>query len=155
MAKKIIEIKVNGFTHELAADASVSLADILRVDLGLLGVKKGCGRGQCGCCTVLMDGRVVSSCLVLAVEAHHREVVTVEGLDSESPKIRAVARQLIDSGAAAEGFGATGLFVTAVDVAQKGVTDDAEVAVGLSGNCLTGCGYDQAIEAVKAASKEG
>ena len=67
MAKKIIEIIVNGFTHEVAADASMSLADVLREDLGLLGVKKGCGRGQCGCCTVLMDGRAVSSCLVLAV----------------------------------------------------------------------------------------
>lgn len=154
MANKIIEIKVNGFTHEIAADAVTSLADVLREDLGLLGVKKGCGRGQCGCCTVLMDGRAVSSCLVLAVEAHQREIVTTEGVAAQIPEAKALGEALLESGAADDGFAAPGLMVSAASLARSGAADDDEIAVCLSGNTLTRSGYDQVVRAVKAAGKE-
>ncbi len=156
MAKKIIEIIVNGFTREVAADASMSLADVLRDEFGLLGVKKGCGLGNCGCCTVLMDGRAVSSCLVLALEAHQREIVTVEGLKDASPEVGAIRRGLLETGAANDGFGAAGLSISAFQLAKAGVADDEGIARGLSGHCLDASGYDQAISAVKAAAgKEG
>ena len=103
-----------------------------------------------------MDGRAVSSCLVLAVEAHQREIVTVEGLSATSPEVEALRRSLLESGAANDGFGAAGLSLSASELVKGGVNGDEAIADGLSGHCLDASGYDQAISAVKAAAgKEG
>ena len=95
--KSVIALQVNGQQHEIAIPPSRSLLEALRDDLGLTGAKNGCGVGDCGCCTVLLDGEPVNACLVLAVEAQGREVLTIEGLE-ENGKLHPLQRAFIDKG---------------------------------------------------------
>ena len=113
MAKKIIEIKVNGEPYELAVDTWRTLLEVLREDLHLTGTKQGCGQGQCGACTVLVDGAAVNACLYLAAEAHQREVETIEGLAPDGGSLHPIQEAFIQSGAADCGSCAPGLMMSA------------------------------------------
>lgn len=156
MAKKLVEININGLMRELAVEPWASLAELLRDQLGLTGVKIGCNRGHCGGCTVLLDGKPVSSCLVLAVEADKREVFTAEGLLADEAKAAPLLEALAGAGLAADPFAAPGLTLAAHAALKerKGVTA-GHVRADIAGNIVAGLGYDQIIQALGDGEKEG
>jgi xanthine dehydrogenase YagT iron-sulfur-binding subunit len=150
-----IQVRVNGVDHMLPRiDARVSLLDLLREHLDLTGAKKGCNRGECGACTVLLDGRRVNGCMVLAAAADGREVTTVEGLAANG-ELHAVQKAFIDHDAFQCGFCTTGQVVSAVACIREGhATDDHEIREWMSGNICRCSSYPQIVAAVKAAAAE-
>jgi xanthine dehydrogenase YagT iron-sulfur-binding subunit len=148
-----LRLRVNGVDRELDdVDARVSLLDLLRERLALTGAKKGCNHGECGACTVLLDGRRVNGCLVLAAAADGREVVTVEGLDVGG-ELHAVQRAFIDHDAFQCGFCTSGQVISAVACIKEGhTTDEHEIREWMSGNICRCSSYPQIVEAVKAAA---
>jgi xanthine dehydrogenase YagT iron-sulfur-binding subunit len=150
-----LQIRVNGVQHELTGvDARISLLDLLRERLDLTGAKKGCNRGECGACTVLLDGRRVNGCMVLAAAADEREVTTVEGLASDG-ELHPVQRAFIDHDGLQCGFCTPGQVVSAVGCIAEGHTSsEAEIREWMSGNICRCSSYPQIVEAVKAAAAE-
>jgi xanthine dehydrogenase YagT iron-sulfur-binding subunit len=148
-------LRVNGIDRELAGvDARVSLLDLLRERLDLTGAKNGCNRGECGACTVLLDGRRVNGCMVLAAAADGHEVTTVEGL-ADGEELHPVQRAFIDQDAFQCGFCTPGQVISAVAcIAEGHTTSDAEIREWMSGNICRCSSYPQIVEAVKAAAKE-
>jgi carbon-monoxide dehydrogenase small subunit len=151
--KKIISLTVNGSPHELAVAPNRTLVDILRYDLGLTGSKKGCGIGDCGACTVLLDGLPVFSCLVLAVEADGHDVLTIEGV-SDGPNLHPLQQAFVEQGAIQCGFCTPGMVLNALAL-LNGNSDpsEAEIRRALSGNLCRCTGYQKIVEAVKVAAK--
>jgi xanthine dehydrogenase YagT iron-sulfur-binding subunit len=150
-----LRLRVNGIDRELAGvDARVSLLDLLRERLDLTGAKKGCNRGECGACTVLLDGRRVNGCMVLAAAADGREVTTVEGL-GDGEELHPVQRAFIDQDAFQCGFCTPGQVISAVAcIAEGHTTSDAEIREWMSGNICRCSSYPQITAAVKAAAAE-
>ena len=148
-----IRLRVNDVDRELhGVDARVSLLDLLREHLDLTGAKKGCNHGECGACTVLLDGRRVNGCLVLAAAANGREVVTIEGL-AGGEELHAVQRAFIDHDAFQCGFCTPGQVISAVACISEGhTTDEHEIREWMSGNICRCSSYVQIVEAVKAAA---
>jgi xanthine dehydrogenase YagT iron-sulfur-binding subunit len=148
-------LRVNGVDRELVGvDARVTLLDLLREQLDLTGAKKGCNRGECGACTVLLDGRRVNGCMVLAAAADGREVTTVEGLAS-GEELHPVQRAFIDHDAFQCGFCTPGQVISAVACINEGhAAGDAEIREWMSGNICRCSSYPQIVEAVKAAAAE-
>jgi xanthine dehydrogenase YagT iron-sulfur-binding subunit len=149
-----LRLWVNGVDTSLpGVDARVSLLDLLREHLRLTGAKKGCNRGECGACTVLLDGHRVNGCLVLAAAADGREVLTVEGLASDG-QLHAVQRAFIDHDAFQCGFCTPGQVISAVACIQEGhATDEHEIREWMSGNLCRCSSYPQIVEAIKAAAE--
>jgi aerobic carbon-monoxide dehydrogenase small subunit len=147
-----IDLTINGRPRSIDVLAHHTLLDVLREDLGLTGTKECCLVGECGACTVVVDGRTVDSCLVLGVEADGAEVTTVEGLAADG-RLTRVQRAFLETGAAQCGFCIPGQVVSAhallADVAHP---TRAEVEEGLAGNLCRCAGYEQIIEAVLAAA---
>ena len=136
-----VRLRVTGVDKQLdGVDARVSLLDLLREHLDLTGAKKGCNRGECGACTVLLDNRRVNGCLVLAAAADGRAVVTVEGLASGA-QLHPVQRALIDHDAFQCGFCTPGQVISAVACIEEGhTTDEHEIREWMSGNsCICRC----------------
>jgi xanthine dehydrogenase YagT iron-sulfur-binding subunit len=150
-----LRLRVNGIDRELAGvDVRVSLLDLLRERLDLTGAKKGCNRGECGACTVLLDGRRVNGCMVLAAAADGHEVTTVEGL-ADCEELHPVQRAFIDQDAFQCGFCTPGQVISAVACIAEGHTNsDAEIREWMSGNICRCSSYPQIVEAVKAAAAE-
>jgi xanthine dehydrogenase YagT iron-sulfur-binding subunit len=148
-----LRLRVNGTDRELNdVDARVTLLDLLREHLVLTGAKKGCNHGECGACTVLVDGRRVNSCLVLAAAADGHEVVSVEGL-AGGEELHAVQRAFIDHDAFQCGFCTPGQVISAVACIEEGhTTDEGEIREWMSGNICRCSSYVQIVEAVKAAA---
>jgi xanthine dehydrogenase YagT iron-sulfur-binding subunit len=148
-----LHLWVNGEDRQLqGVDARVTLLDLLREHLDLTGAKKGCNRGECGACTVLLDGRRVNGCLVLAAAADGREVVSVEGL-AGGEQLHAVQRAFIDHDAFQCGFCTPGQVISAVACIEEGHTsDEREIREWMSGNICRCSSYPQIVEAVKAAA---
>ena len=111
--KKEITIKVNGDTYHLAVDPWRTLNEVLRDDLNLTGTKLGCGTGDCGACTVLVDGRTVSSCLTLALEVDGKEVTTIEGLAPSGDELHPIQKAFIEKGAIQCGYCTPGMELSA------------------------------------------
>jgi aerobic-type carbon monoxide dehydrogenase small subunit (CoxS/CutS family) len=149
-----IEITVNGRRRALDVAVHHSLLDVLRDDLELTGTKECCLVGECGACTVSMDGRIVDSCLVLAVEADGAEITTVEGLATDG-RLTLLQQAFLDRGAVQCGFCTPGQLVAATDLlARTPHPTLEEIQEGLAGNlCRCGC-YVQITEAVMAAAEE-
>jgi xanthine dehydrogenase YagT iron-sulfur-binding subunit len=149
----VLRLRVNGIDRQLdGVDARVTLLDLLREHLDLTGAKKGCNHGECGACTVLLEGRRVNGCMVLAAAADGREVVTVEGL-SGSETLHAVQRAFIDHDAFQCGFCTPGQVISAVACIEEGHTaDEHEVREWMSGNICRCSSYPQIVEAVRAAA---
>jgi xanthine dehydrogenase YagT iron-sulfur-binding subunit len=150
-----VRLRVNGVDRKLAElDCRVTLLDALREHLHLTGAKKGCNRGECGACTVLLDGRRVNGCMVLAAAAEGCEVTTVEGL-AEGEELHPVQRAFIDHDAFQCGFCTPGQVISAVGCIGEGHTgSDAEIREWMSGNICRCSSYPQIVEAVKAAAAE-
>jgi xanthine dehydrogenase YagT iron-sulfur-binding subunit len=148
-----LRLRVNGVDRELdGVDARVSLLDLLREHLDLTGAKKGCNHGECGACTVLLDGHRVNGCMVLAAAADGREVVTVEGLASDG-QLHAVQRAFIEHDAFQCGFCTPGQVISAVACIGEGhTTDEHEIREWMSGNICRCSSYPQIVEAIKAAA---
>src|ERR1700744_480841 len=150
-----LRLRVNGVDRQLqGVDGRATLLDLLREHLDLTGAKKGCNRGECGACTVLLDGRRVNGCLVLAAAADGREVVSVEGLAS-GDELHAVQRAFIDHDAFQCGFCTPGQVISAVACIEEGhTTDEHEIREWMSGNICRCSSYPQIVEAVKAAAAD-
>ena len=150
-----LRLTVNGADHELAdVDARTTLLDLLREHLDLTGAKKGCNRGECGACTILLDGRRVNGCMVLAAAADGREVLTVEGL-GEQDALHPVQRAFIDHDAFQCGFCTPGQVISAVACIREGhASDPDEIREWMSGNICRCSSYPQIVAAVQAAAAE-
>jgi xanthine dehydrogenase YagT iron-sulfur-binding subunit len=150
-----VHVRVNGVDRVVPRiDARVSLLDLLREHFDLTGAKKGCNRGECGACTVLLDGRRVNGCMVLAAAVDGREVTTVEGL-AASGELHVVQRAFIDRDAFQCGFCTPGQVVSAVACIREGhAGDEHEIREWMSGNICRCSSYPQIVEAVGAAAAE-
>lgn len=148
----VINIKVNGKPVEVAVDNRESLADVLRNKLGLTSVKKGCEVGECGACTVLIDGKAVNTCIYLAVWADNKSILTVEGLKGKNGELSIVQQAFIDEAAVQCGFCTPGLIMTAVEIVGKGkrYTRD-ELRKLISGHLCRCTGYENILNAVEKA----
>jgi carbon-monoxide dehydrogenase small subunit len=151
-----IGLRVNGQDRSVRVLPHHTLLEALREDLGLTGTKECCLVGECGACTVLVDGRSIDSCLMLAVEANGAAIVTVEGLAPEGGGLGALQQAFLDTGAAQCGFCIPGQLVSAQALlAATPHPTRAEVEEGLAGNLCRCAGYEQIIEAVLAAASGG
>lgn len=155
IAKMEIELCVNGRGHALEVKVNRTLLDVLRDDLGLTGTKEGCGAGDCGACTVLLDGKPVNSCLVLAVEAQGREVTTAEGL-GEGERLDPLQEAFINEGAVQCGFCSPGMLMAAKGlVAENPHPSEEEVRKAIAGNLCRCTGYVRIVRAILKAASPG
>ena len=143
-----LTLTVNGLERSVRTHPFARLLDVIREQLGLTGTKEGCGEGECGACTVLLDGRVVNSCLVPAAQAQGAELVTVEGL-AESGRLSQVQAAFLQHNAAQCGFCTPGMLVAATDLLKRCPNPRAaDVRTGLSGNLCRCTGYVKIVDAV-------
>ena len=150
----VIELTVNGTLRSLETHPRRTLLELLREDLGLTGTKDGCQEGECGTCTVLLDGKAVNSCLVLAGQAAGREVLTIEGL-SGATGLHPVQRAFMETGAVQCGFCTPGSIMAAVALlASNPRPTDTEIREALVGNLCRCTGYAKMVEAVRSAAME-
>ena len=146
-------LRVNGKTRRVRASEDAFLIDVLRNDLALTGAKFGCGMGECGACTVLLDGAAVFSCLTLAVETQGREITTIEGLAANG-ELDAVQRAFAETGGVQCGFCTPGMVLSARALLNDNPRpSEEEVRRALSGNLCRCTGYGKIVEAVLAASE--
>jgi len=148
-----ITLTVNEAKRELEIEPGETLLELLRRE-GYKGVKKGCGSGDCGACAVLLDGRAVNSCLVLAVKADGRKVVTVEGLENDKG-LHPVQQAFLEEGAIQCGYCTPGMVIAAVDLlTHNSSPSEAQIREGISGNLCRCTGYVKQIEAIKIAAEK-
>ena len=150
---KQVSLTVNGEVYEVAVEPWWTLLEVLREKLYLTGAKRGCDRGDCGACTVLIDGKAKLSCLTLAVKAQGKEILTVEGL-ARDEELHPIQRAFVEHGAVQCGFCTPGMVLAAKALLDKNPTpSEEEVSEGLSGNLCRCTGYTKIIEAVLVASE--
>ncbi len=150
--KRLIRLRVNGEPVETAVPANRTLLELLRDDLGLTGAKEGCGEGDCGACTVLLDGLPVSSCLVLALQAEGREVLTVEGL-AQDGQLDLLQQAFVEEGGVQCGFCTPGMLLAAKSLLDaKPNPSEAEIRAAISGNLCRCTGYQKIVESVRRAA---
>jgi aerobic carbon-monoxide dehydrogenase small subunit len=153
--KQTVTLHVNGTPRELALEPYWSLLDVLRNEVGLTGTKKGCDVGDCGACTVLLDGKPVNSCLVLGVEARNCEVVTIEGLQRSPAALHPIQESFIRFGGAQCGFCTPGMIMMAKALLdEKPDPSEAEIRFAIAGNICRCTGYTKIVEAIQVAAKE-
>jgi carbon-monoxide dehydrogenase small subunit len=152
--KQLMRFNVNGVIYEEEIDRRRTLLEVLRENLGLLGTHKGCDEGQCGACTVLIDGKAVNSCLVLAISVQGKKIITIEGL-AQGGKLHPVQEAFVESGAIQCGFCSPGMImVTKAFLDEHPNPTEEEAKRAISGNLCRCTGYFQIIDAVmKAAEK--
>jgi aerobic carbon-monoxide dehydrogenase small subunit len=147
--KHEITLKVNNDTYSLAIDPWRTLNEVLREDLNLTGTKLGCGSGDCGACTVIVDGRSISSCLTLAVEMDCKEIMTIEGLAPSGEKLHPIQESFIEKGAIQCGFCTPGMELSAYNLlSQNPHPSEKEIRESLSGNLCRCTGYNKIVEAI-------
>jgi len=152
--KKIISLTVNDIAPELAIEPRRTLLELLREDLGLTGTKKGCGIGDCGACTVLVDGVATSSCLTLAIQVDGCSIETVEGLAKDG-KLNRLQQAFVDWGAIQCGFCTPGMLMTVTELLRRNHhPSEQEIRRAISGNLCRCTGYQKIVEAIQAASEE-
>lgn len=152
--KQSMGIKVNGDPYEVQVEAATTLLDLLRDTLGFTGTKKGCNEGDCGACTVLLDGIPVNSCMMLAVEAAGKEVITIEGL-ATGRELHPIQKAFINSGAVQCGYCTPGMVLSAKALLEeKPNPNESEIREAISGNLCRCTGYVKIVDAVKNAAAE-
>ena len=151
--KHKIVLTVNGKRYEINVEANWTLLDVLRNELRSTGTKKGCETGECGMCTVIMDGRAINSCLTYAMLADGREVTTIEGL-SENGELRPIQSAFVKAGAIQCGFCTPGLVMSAKALLDKNPhPSEEEVRQAIAGNLCRCLGYGKNVEAILLAAK--
>lgn len=144
-----IRLTLNGRQYIKSVNVWRTLIDFLREDMGLTGTKEGCGTGDCGACTVLLDGKPVNSCLVLAAEIDGREVTTIEGLANEHG-LHGLQQAFIDEGAVQCGFCSPGMLMTAKGLlGENPHPTEAEIRKAIAGNLCRCTGYNRIVAAIK------
>ncbi len=153
--RKEIVLNVNGSSYPVEVKVNRTLLDVLRDDLGLTGTKEGCGTGDCGACSVLFYGKPVNACLVLAIEAAGREIVTVEGL-ARGDKLDPLQQAFVQEGAVQCGFCTPGMLISAKGLLNENPhPTELEVRQALAGNLCRCTGYVRIVNAVLKASENG
>ncbi len=153
--KRLIELKVNGESYDVAVEPRRTLLEVLREQLGLTGTKEGCDAGDCGTCTVLLDGKPVPSCLVLAIDAQGKDILTIEGL-ANGPELHPIQKAFVDYGAIQCGFCSPGMILTVKALLDRNPNpSEAEVRKAISGNLCRCTGYVKIIEATMMAAAQG
>ncbi len=146
--KQLIQLKVNGELYEVRVEPWKTLVEVIREDIGLTGTKESCSTGECGACAVLLDGKPVNSCLMLAVEAEGKDLMTVEGL-SEEGKLHPLQEAFIKHGAIQCGFCTPGMLLSAKAMLDENPhPTEAEVKEKISGNLCRCTGYVKIMEAI-------
>jgi len=146
--KHSINLKINGEPYEVSVKPNTTLLDLLRDEIGLTGTKKGCDTGQCGACTVLLDGKSINSCLVLAVDANGKEVLTIEGLASDG-KLHPLQEAFIQEGAVQCGYCTSGMILSAKALLDENPTPkEEEVKKAIAGNLCRCTGYIRIVKAI-------
>jgi carbon-monoxide dehydrogenase small subunit len=154
MSQVKVSTTINGDSVAYLCDAEETLLDVLRDRLGLTGSKEGCGTGDCGACSVMLDGRVVCSCLVLGAEAEGRDVRTVEGI-ANGEKLHPLQEKFLEFAALQCGICTPGFLVAAKALLDRNPNpSEHEIRFGLAGNLCRCTGYDKIVRAVQAASAE-
>jgi carbon-monoxide dehydrogenase small subunit len=152
--KHEIVFSVNGDEYVLSVDPWTTLNEVLRDDLNLTGTKLGCGTGDCGACTVMVDDRTVNSCLTLAVTVNGKSVRTVEGLAPSGEELHPVQEAFVKTGAIQCGFCTSGMEMAAVHLLSHNPSpNEKEIKSGLSGHLCRCTGYNQIVEAVSVAAE--
>lgn len=148
--RKVIELVINGEPRELAVEPHATLLDALRNDAGLTGTKKGCDVGECGSCTVIVDGRPMNACLMLAPEAHGCQLTTIEGVQPSPDTVHPIQEHFMQCGAAQCGFCTPGFVMMAKALleANPHPTRD-EIRFAIAGNICRCTGYTKIIEAIE------
>jgi carbon-monoxide dehydrogenase small subunit len=143
----LIKLIVNEIEREIDIDENMRLLDLLRDKLGLTGTKEGCGEGECGACTVIMDGECVNSCLVMAFQANGSTITTIEGLESNG-KLHPLQRAYIEEGSVQCGFCIPGMIMATKALLDKNPNPSREeIREGMSGNLCRCTGYNKAVDA--------
>jgi carbon-monoxide dehydrogenase small subunit len=152
--KQVIRLQVNGIFYEVMISPRDLLVDVLRKQIGFTGTKKGCGHGDCGTCTVLVNERPILSCLTLAISCQGKTITTIEGLDQDGV-LHPLQRSFVNHGAIQCGFCTPGMVLSAKALLDQNPNPTEEqIRKGLSGNLCRCTGYAKIIEAVEAAAKE-
>jgi carbon-monoxide dehydrogenase small subunit len=148
MSRIHVTTKINGDETEFLCDAEATLLDVLRDELGLTGTKEGCGTGDCGACSVTVDGRLVCSCLMLGAEAEGRQITTIEGM-AEGEVLHPLQKKFIEMAALQCGICTPGILVAAKSLLERNPDpSEEEVRYWLAGNLCRCTGYDKIIRAV-------
>ena len=151
---RLINLKINGETYELKIKPNILLLDLIRDEIGLTGTKRGCDTGECGACTVLIEGKPINSCLILAVEADGKNIVTIEGL-AKNGKIHPIQEAFIEEGAVQCGFCTPGMILSTKALLDKNLNpSEEEIKKAIAGNLCRCTGYTKIIKAIKSAAKK-
>ncbi len=152
--KRMITLEVNGREYDLVIPVNRTLTQVLRENLRLTGTKQGCSLGDCGSCTVLMDGQPVNSCLVLAVEAEGHQILTIEGL-SEEGKLHPIQQAFVEHGSIQCGFCSPGMILSAKALLDKNPRPaKSEIREAISGNLCRCTGYQKIVDAIDSVVKQ-
>ena len=152
MSKLKIDLTINGKKRKVETTTSTRLLDLLRDDLHLTGTKEGCGKGECGACTVIMNGELITSCLVLAPQADGAVITTIEGIGS-GDHLDLIQEAFIETGAVQCGFCTPGIILAAKKLLEENsYPDEEEIKRGISGNLCRCTGYQKIFDAVRLAA---
>ncbi len=153
-----INLMVNDQQYQVEVEEELRLIDLLREKLQLIGTKEGCGEGECGACTIIMDGKTVNSCLVMAFQADGSSITTIEGV-SKGQELHPIQQAFLDVGAVQCGFCTPGMVLSAKALLDENQTPDRQqIREGISGNLCRCTGYNKIVDAIELASsyiKEG
>lgn len=149
----LIKFRLNGKVRRVEVNPQKRLLDLIREDLGLTGTKEGCGEGECGACTVIMNGKLVASCLVYAYSIQESDIYTIEGKDS-MPELDIIQNSFVDAGAVQCGFCTPGMIMAAKALLDKNLKPTREeIKDGLEGNFCRCTGYVKIVDAVEIAAQ--
>ncbi len=152
--KSTITLTVNGETYRVSVKPNSTLLDVLRDELELTGAKRGCDAGDCGACTVIMDGKAVNACLVLAMKADGRDIVTIEGL-AKGNELDPIQEAFLEKGGVQCGFCTPGMVLSAKALLDKNQKPtEEEIRAGIAGNLCRCTGYKKIIEAIQSAAQK-
>jgi len=154
MSNILIEFIINGEKRKVQTTPSKRLLDLIRDDLHLTGTKEGCGKGECGACTVIMNGELIASCLILAPQADGAQITTIEGLSREG-ELHPIQQAFIETGAVQCGFCIPGMILAAKKILDNNLhPDENEIKRGISGNICRCTGYQKIFDAIKLAGEK-
>jgi carbon-monoxide dehydrogenase small subunit len=151
--KQVIELSINGINYDVIVSAEDLLIDVLREKVGLTGTKKGCGQGDCGTCTVIIDGRRTLACLTLAIACQGKSILTIEGVE-QNGELHPIQKAFIEKGAIQCGYCTPGMVLSAKALLDENPNPTKEeIQRGISGNLCRCTGYEKIVEAVQEAAE--
>ena len=154
LGERRISLRVNGQSHELIVSNSMRLLDVLRDKLHLYGTKEGCGTGECGACTVIMNGKLIKSCVTFAVQADQAEIITIEGIGTPD-ELHPIQEAFIEMGAVQCGFCTPGMILAAKNLLDRNPKPtEGEIRQAISGNLCRCTGYVKIVEAIRFAAQQ-